>query len=86
MVKYCESFKMAFAKIPDFLRIFCYPIFNLTDTLGRDESEIFRDYDLNLVCRDVCFEETVACISNCSNDNACISQCARDETVCISRE
>lgn len=41
---------------------------------------------MNLVCRDICFDQTLICIGNCSDDNACISQCARDETVCISRE
>ena len=41
---------------------------------------------MNLVCRDVCLEETLACISSCLNDNACISQCARDETICLQRK
>ena len=46
-----------------------------------------RDVDLNEVCKEVCVEETLACITDCdSTDTQCISNCLRAEATCLDRK
>ena len=42
-----------------------------------------RDYDLNTVCNDRCFEETYKCILSCDSDSDCVYQCIRAEAPCL---
>ena len=42
-----------------------------------------RDYDLNTVCHDRCFEETYKCIMSCDSDSDCVYKCIRAEAPCL---
>ena len=42
------------------------------------------DYDLNTVCKDICIEETLKCITTCDfTDSECIYGCMRAEITCL---
>ena len=41
------------------------------------------DYDLNLVCEDVCFSNLVDCAQACNSESTCLTECAREEATCI---
>ena len=46
-------------------------------------SRYSSDYDLNLVCNDICEEETLECLMACDqNDAECLSICIRAEVAC----
>ena len=43
-----------------------------------------RDYDLNIVCGDICIEETLKCVATCEpTDSHCLSACFRSQNVCF---
>ena len=43
-----------------------------------------RDYDLNIVCGDICVEETLECVATCEpTDSECLSACFRSQNVCF---
>ena len=43
-----------------------------------------RDYDLNIVCGDICVEETLKCVATCEpTDSQCLSACFRSQNVCF---
>ena len=44
---------------------------------------LISDYELNTVCTDICFDETLECIASCdSTDSECVSICLRAEGDC----
>ena len=45
-----------------------------------------RDYELNFVCKDLCYADLVDCALICSDDTICLADCARIEAECIEGE
>ena len=43
----------------------------------------FRDYELNFVCKDLCYDDLVDCALICGDDTICLADCARIEAECI---
>ena len=44
----------------------------------------FRDYDLNIVCGDICVDETLKCVATCEpTDSECLSICFRAQNACL---
>jgi len=46
----------------------------------------FRDYELNFVCKDLCYDDLVDCALICGDDTICLADCARVEAECIEGE
>ena len=47
----------------------------------------YRDIQLNEVCKELCVEKTLTCISNCDpTDSECISDCLRADLTCGDRK
>ena len=43
-----------------------------------------RDYDLNIVCGDICVDETLKCVATCEpTDSECLSICFRSQNACL---
>ena len=44
---------------------------------------LISDYELNIACNDICFDETLECIASCdSTDSECVSICLRAQGDC----
>ena len=47
-------------------------------------SNFISDFDLENQCKEICHEDTIECISNCTTpDSTCISICSREEIACF---
>ena len=44
-----------------------------------------RDIELNEVCKELCIEETLTCLSKC-DDTDCNATCLRAEATCLDRK
>ena len=45
---------------------------------------ITSDYDLNIVCGDICIDETLKCVATCEpTDSICLSACFRSQNACF---
>ena len=46
--------------------------------------DVFRDFELNEICSELCVEKTLTCITKCDpTDSECISTCLRAEITCV---
>ena len=57
---------------------------NLLADITMKAIDFTRDYDLNIVCGDICVDETLKCVATCEpTDSECLSICFRSQNACL---